>query len=189
MQPRSAPEAPAIALAAFESRVDAEENASKYRCQAFGSGAPEAMGDGLLISTDEYTCRINSGSLSAGVLTGRSIWNGAVRRPFCFGRRRRPERWRSLGGCADRGQGCGDDGSCIRSYVCAMPPLFPVFSAVVNGNRDRRRCSEAREVGQRFSPRPRRPLILRSIHDSSLSRRRAACSSRLTWLWRFRDGI
>jgi hypothetical protein len=63
-----------IASVVVVPEVEALENVSKYNCQAIGSGISESLGDGLLISTDEYTCRIDSGPLGGGVLTGRSIW-------------------------------------------------------------------------------------------------------------------
>jgi hypothetical protein len=64
----------AIVFAALGREVGAQESPGKYNCQAFGSGVPEVLGDDLLISTDEYTCHIDSGPMSGGVLTGRSIW-------------------------------------------------------------------------------------------------------------------
>jgi hypothetical protein len=64
----------AIAVAAFASGSGAQEGFSKYSCQSFGGGAPEPLGDDLLISTDQYTCHVDSGPMSGGVLTGETIW-------------------------------------------------------------------------------------------------------------------
>ena len=65
-----------VVVASFAAghEVIAQENSSKYNCQSFGSGVPEALGDGLLISTDQYTCHVVSGPLSGGVMTGTTMW-------------------------------------------------------------------------------------------------------------------
>lgn len=63
-----------IALTASGASSGANEGASKYSCQSFGGGAPEALGDDLLISTDQYTCHVDSGPMSGGVLTGTTMW-------------------------------------------------------------------------------------------------------------------
>jgi hypothetical protein len=64
----------AMVFAALAPEASAQESSNKYSCQAFGSGVPEVLGDELLISTDEYTCHIDSGPMRGGVLTGRSLW-------------------------------------------------------------------------------------------------------------------
>jgi hypothetical protein len=63
-----------VAITVVGPKVVAQENTSKYDCQSFGSGVPEALGDGLLISTDQYTCHVVSGPMSGGVMTGTTMW-------------------------------------------------------------------------------------------------------------------
>jgi hypothetical protein len=65
----------AVASAALSPSAVAEEN-NPCPCQAIGGGAPESLGDreGHSISVSQVSCRIDSGPLSGGVLTGSSIW-------------------------------------------------------------------------------------------------------------------
>jgi len=85
----------AIALSAFAPSAFAEEIISMSTCQVVGGSAPEPLGDreGHSIQFDEVSCRVESGPLSGGVLTGTDIWewsgtdavslanNGIVRKP------------------------------------------------------------------------------------------------------------
>jgi hypothetical protein len=66
----------AIAFAAFGPEAGAQETSARYICQAVGAGAPEALGDRdhHLISTDQISCRVDTGPMSGGVLTGMTIW-------------------------------------------------------------------------------------------------------------------
>jgi len=54
----------------------AQETTFTSTCQEFGGGAPEQLGDreGHAISVGNYSCRMDSGPLSGGVLTGTGIW-------------------------------------------------------------------------------------------------------------------
>ncbi len=83
-----------IVLAAAPSAV-AQENAFTFTCQNIGHGAPEPLGDreGHTISVGDVSCRVDSGPLAGGVMTGRDIWewdgtnavslsnSGVVRKP------------------------------------------------------------------------------------------------------------
>jgi hypothetical protein len=66
----------AIAFAAYAPSAVAQEITETDTCQAVGGGAPEPLGDreGHTISVDAYSCRVDSGPLSGGVLTGSGIW-------------------------------------------------------------------------------------------------------------------
>lgn len=66
----------AIVFLAFGPEAGAQETSTKYICQAVGAGAPEALSDRdhHLISTDQTSCRVDSGPMSGGVLTGMTIW-------------------------------------------------------------------------------------------------------------------
>lgn len=84
-----------IALSATAPSAVAQENTYTLTCQLVGGGAPEPVGDreGHSISVEEDSCRVDSGPLSGGVLTGSAIWewngsnavllsaNGVVRKP------------------------------------------------------------------------------------------------------------
>jgi hypothetical protein len=65
-----------IVFAAFGPEAGAQETSTRYICQAIGAGAPEALGDRdhHLISIDQTSCRVASGPMSGGILTGMTIW-------------------------------------------------------------------------------------------------------------------
>jgi len=66
----------AIVFPAFGLEAGAQETSTRYICQAIGAGAPETLSDRdhHLISTDQTSCRVASGPMSGGVLTGMTIW-------------------------------------------------------------------------------------------------------------------
>ncbi len=66
----------AIAFAAFAPDAVAQENTITLTCQSIGSGPPEPLGDreGHSISVPQFSCRVDSGPMSGGVLTGAAIW-------------------------------------------------------------------------------------------------------------------
>lgn len=66
----------AVAFATFGPEAGAQETLTRYICQGVGAGAPETLGDRdhHLISTDQISCRVASGPMSGGVLTGTTIW-------------------------------------------------------------------------------------------------------------------
>jgi hypothetical protein len=68
--------AAAIAFAAFASDAVAQEINYTYACQEVGAGAPEPLGDreGHSIAVHQYSCRVDSGPMSGGVVTGTDIW-------------------------------------------------------------------------------------------------------------------
>ena len=68
--------AAAIAFAAFAPSAVAQENIVKNTCQDVGVGPPEPLGDreGHSISVARFSCRIESGPMGGGVLTGTVIW-------------------------------------------------------------------------------------------------------------------
>ena len=86
-----------IALSATAPSAVAQENTATATCQAigWGNGPPEPLGDreGHGISVGQYSCRVDSGPMSGGVLTGTIIWewdgtnavllseSGVVRKP------------------------------------------------------------------------------------------------------------
>jgi hypothetical protein len=69
----------AFALAAFGPSASAQEVAISS-CQNFGGGPPEPLGDreGHSIQISQVSCRVESGPLKGGVLSGMDIfeWNG-----------------------------------------------------------------------------------------------------------------
>jgi hypothetical protein len=85
-----------IALSATAPSAIAQENTYTLTCQLVGTiGPPEPLGDrqGHAISVEADSCRVDSGPMSGGVLTGSAIWewegtnavllsaNGVVRKP------------------------------------------------------------------------------------------------------------
>ena len=70
----------ALAFAAFAPGAVAQEITDTYTCLSLGAGAPEPLGDrdGHSISIGEYSCRVDSGPMSGGVVTGTGIleWDG-----------------------------------------------------------------------------------------------------------------
>lgn len=66
----------AIAFAAVAPSAVAQENIIKNTCQDVGVSPSEPLGDreGHAISVVEYSCRVDSGPLSGGVMTGTAIW-------------------------------------------------------------------------------------------------------------------
>jgi hypothetical protein len=66
----------ALAFAAFAPGAVAQEDTNKETCQAVGASALEPLGDreGHSISISQISCRVDSGPMSGGVLTGTSIW-------------------------------------------------------------------------------------------------------------------
>jgi hypothetical protein len=85
----------AITFAAFAPNALAQENTNTYTCQDIGVAAPEPLGDreGHTITIDQQSCHVDSGPMSGGILTGRTIWewngpnavlvsgNGVIRKP------------------------------------------------------------------------------------------------------------
>jgi hypothetical protein len=85
----------AIAFAAFAPSALAQEDIIKYACQSVGNSAPEPLGDreGHSISVEQFSCRVESGPMSGGVMSGALIWewdktnavlisgSGVVRKP------------------------------------------------------------------------------------------------------------
>ena len=65
-----------LAFATVIPKAVAQESTFASTCQEFGGGGPEQLGDreGHAISVGNYSCRIDSGPLSGGVLTGTGIW-------------------------------------------------------------------------------------------------------------------
>ena len=66
----------AIAFAAFAPDAVAQEITSTFTCQDVGSGAPEPLGDreGHTITVGQYSCRVDSGPMSGGLVTGTAVW-------------------------------------------------------------------------------------------------------------------
>jgi hypothetical protein len=66
----------AIAFAAFAPDAVAQEITSTLTCQDVGSGAPEPLGDreGHTITVGQYSCRVDSGPMSGGIVTGTDVW-------------------------------------------------------------------------------------------------------------------
>jgi hypothetical protein len=66
----------AVAFAAFSPSAIAQENAMTYTCQDIGVGPPEPLGDreGHSLSVVAYSCRVDSGPLAGGVMTGSNVW-------------------------------------------------------------------------------------------------------------------
>jgi hypothetical protein len=85
----------AVAIVAFAPSAFAEEIIVKYACQNIGALAPEPLGDreGHSISIGQFSCRVEAGPMSGGVMSGMVIWewdktnailvlgNGVVRKP------------------------------------------------------------------------------------------------------------
>jgi hypothetical protein len=65
----------AIAFITFAPVAVAQEITSTYTCHGVG-GELEPLGDreGHAILATRYTCSVDSGPMSGGVLTGRNIW-------------------------------------------------------------------------------------------------------------------
>jgi hypothetical protein len=88
----------ALAFAGFAPGAVAQETSFKQICQEVGGSAPEPVGDreGHSISIGRYSCRMDSGPTSGGVVTGSDIldWdktngvlvmgNAVVRKPGGF---------------------------------------------------------------------------------------------------------
>jgi hypothetical protein len=66
----------AIAFAAFAPDAVAQEITSTFTYQDVGSGAPEPLGDreGHTITVGQYSCRVDSGPMSGGIVTGTDVW-------------------------------------------------------------------------------------------------------------------
>jgi hypothetical protein len=66
----------ALAFAATSPSAIAQEITAVLTCQNVGGVAPEPLGDreGHSILIGPYSCRIDSGPMSGGVLTGTAIW-------------------------------------------------------------------------------------------------------------------
>jgi hypothetical protein len=66
----------ALAFAATEPSAIAQEVTAVLTCQNIGAVAPEPLGDreGHAILIGPYSCRIDSGPMSGGVLTGAATW-------------------------------------------------------------------------------------------------------------------
>jgi hypothetical protein len=87
--------AAAVATGAFAPGANAQETTQTLSCQDIGPSAPEPLGDreGHSILTATVSCRVDSGFMSGGVLTGTDIWewngpkavllsgSGVVRKP------------------------------------------------------------------------------------------------------------
>jgi hypothetical protein len=85
----------AIPFAAFAPSAVAEEIIVKYACQNVGAFAQEPLGDreGHSISIGQFSCRVDAGPMSGGVMSGTTVWewdktnavlvvgNGVVRKP------------------------------------------------------------------------------------------------------------
>ena len=85
----------AAATGAFAPGANAQETTQILSCQDIGPSAPEPLGDreGHSILTATVSCRVDSGFMSGGVLTGTDIWewngpkavllsgSGVVRKP------------------------------------------------------------------------------------------------------------
>jgi len=85
----------AIVFAAFAPSAVADEIIVKYACQNVGAFASEPLGDreGHSISVGQFSCRVDAGPMSGGVMSGTAIWewdktnavlvvgNGVVRKP------------------------------------------------------------------------------------------------------------
>jgi len=83
------------AIVAIAPSAVAQKITYTLTCQAIGGSAPEPLGDreGHSIQIDDVSCRVDSGPLAGGVLTGMDIWewdgtnavslanNGIVRKP------------------------------------------------------------------------------------------------------------
>src|SRR5947209_4494736 len=65
-----------VAISAAAPSALAQENSAAYTCQDIGAGPAEPLGDrdGHSISVGQYSCRIDSGPMSGGVVTGTGIW-------------------------------------------------------------------------------------------------------------------
>jgi hypothetical protein len=66
----------AFVLSVAAPSAKAEDNTSASTCQDVGTNTPEPLGDreGHSISVEAYSCRLDSGPLAGGVLTGTVIW-------------------------------------------------------------------------------------------------------------------
>jgi hypothetical protein len=66
----------ALAFAGFAPGAVAQETSFKQICQEVGGNAPEPVGDreGHTITVSQYSCRVDSGPMSGGVVTGTAIW-------------------------------------------------------------------------------------------------------------------
>ena len=66
----------AIAFAAFAPSAVADKIIVKYACQNVGAFASEPLGDreGHSISVGQFSCRVDAGPMSGGVMSGTAIW-------------------------------------------------------------------------------------------------------------------
>ena len=65
-----------IVVSAAASSALAQENTATYSCQDVGVGPPEPLGDreGHSITVGGFSCRIDTGPMKGGVVTGSGIW-------------------------------------------------------------------------------------------------------------------
>ena len=66
----------AVAFAAFAPSAVAQEDIVKYACQNVGAFSLEPLGDreGHSISVGQFSCRVESGPMSGGGVSGTAIW-------------------------------------------------------------------------------------------------------------------
>jgi hypothetical protein len=65
-----------LSFAAFAPDAVAQEINATLTCQGVGTGAPEPLGDreGHSITVGQYSCRVDSGPMSGGLVTGTAVW-------------------------------------------------------------------------------------------------------------------
>jgi hypothetical protein len=68
--------AAAIGYAGLAPVAVAQETSYKFACQDVGASAPEPLGDreGHNITVHPYSCRVDSGPMSGGIVTGTDVW-------------------------------------------------------------------------------------------------------------------
>jgi hypothetical protein len=68
--------AASVTFAALAPSAIAQDAASTWTCQDVGASQPEPLGDreGHSLFVGDYSCRIDGGPLSGGVVTGSNIW-------------------------------------------------------------------------------------------------------------------
>ena len=65
-----------MALSAAAPSAVAQENVMTYSCRDIGVGSSEPLGDreGHSLFVADYSCSVDSGPLSGGVMTGSNVW-------------------------------------------------------------------------------------------------------------------
>lgn len=61
-------------LLVLASSIYAQDGGEQYACNFVGGRVPEPFGEGLSLHVNEFNCKLETGSLAGGILTGTQVY-------------------------------------------------------------------------------------------------------------------